>query len=448
MTVPARSTYAEPQRPLTPPVLELSVAELTAQQQQDDLLDMRDVSGKRIISTRLQPNITIRAENSAAALEVMSRFAVNPKWLVYLPPTMSPCATSSQPDYLEYPTEALAYFRDNGVSQVICEEKHMGSRAVVVVARDEESVRRRFGITEEGIGICYTRTGRRFFNDTGLEKAFLLRVRDAITAAGLWDELATDWCVLDCELMPWSAKAQELLQLQYAATGAAAHASLHSAVAALTLTAKQNPAAADLLTRYQERTQRVADYVAAYRRYCWPVASLADFKLAPFHLLAGEGAVYVDKDHQWHMETLARLAGADGELFRATTYQVVDLNNQASHDTAIAWWERLTMAGGEGMVVKPLKFIERGPRGLLQPAVKCRGREYLRIIYGPEYTAPEQMARLRQRSLHAKRSLALREFSLGLEALESFVRHEPLRRVHECVFGVLALESEPIDPRL
>ena len=80
--------------------------------------------------------------------------------------------------------------------------------------------------------------------------------------------------------------------------------------------------------------------------------------------------------------------------------------------------------------------------------MKCRGREYLRIIYGPEYTAPEQMARLRHRSLHAKRNLALREFALGIEALESFVRHEPLRRVHECVFGVLALESEPIDPRL
>jgi protein phosphatase len=99
------------------------------------------------------------------------------------------------------------------------------------------------------------------------------------------------------------------------------------------------------------------------------------------------------------------------------------------------------------MVVKPLAFIARG-RGLLQPAVKCRGREYLRIIYGPEYSLPENLDRLRSRGLGHKRSLALREFALGVEALERFVRREPLRRVHECVFGVLALESEPVDPRL
>lgn len=100
------------------------------------------------------------------------------------------------------------------------------------------------------------------------------------------------------------------------------------------------------------------------------------------------------------------------------------------------------------MVVKPLEFIARGKKGLLQPAVKCRGREYLRIIYGPDYTAEANLSRLRNRGLGAKRSLALREFALGVEALERFVRREPLRRVHECVFGVLALESEPVDPRL
>jgi protein phosphatase len=80
--------------------------------------------------------------------------------------------------------------------------------------------------------------------------------------------------------------------------------------------------------------------------------------------------------------------------------------------------------------------------------VKCRGPEYLRIIYGPEYTRPEHLDRLRRRGLGAKRSLALSEFALGVEALERFVRREPLRRVHECCFAVLALESEPVDPRL
>ncbi len=112
------------------------------------------------------------------------------------------------------------------------------------------------------------------------------------------------------------------------------------------------------------------------------------------------------------------------------------------------WWEMLTQSGGEGMVVKPSTFIAQGIHGIVQPAVKCRGPEYLRIIYGPEYDAPQNLERLRQRGLGAKRSLAMREFALGVEAVERFVRSEPLRRVHECVFGVLALESEPVDPRL
>ncbi|HEX7833672.1 MAG TPA: polynucleotide kinase-phosphatase, partial [Thermoanaerobaculia bacterium] len=108
----------------------------------------------------------------------------------------------------------------------------------------------------------------------------------------------------------------------------------------------------------------------------------------------------------------------------------------------------MTSRGGEGMVVKPYDFLARGPHGLVQPAVKCRGSEYLRIIYGPEYSSPTNLPRLRARRLGGKRSLAMREFALGVEALQRFVAREPLRRVHECVFGVLALESEPVDPRL
>jgi protein phosphatase len=158
--------------------------------------------------------------------------------------------------------------------------------------------------------------------------------------------------------------------------------------------------------------------------------------------------VHAGRDHLWHLETIARIrAAADGLLF-PTGHRVVDLADAASEAAATAWWEEMTEAGGEGMVVKPLEFVANGRRGLVQPAVKCRGREYLRIIYGPEYTDPANLERLRQRGLGAKRSLALREFALGIEALERFVRGEPLRRVHECVFGVLALESEPVDPRL
>lgn len=132
----------------------------------------------------------------------------------------------------------------------------------------------------------------------------------------------------------------------------------------------------------------------------------------------------------------------------ATSHHIVDVTDSTSEAAGVRWWEELTARGGEGMVVKPLDFVARGRRGIAQPAVKCRGPEYLRIIYGMEYTLPEHIERLRSRGLSVKRSLALREFALGVEGLERLVRKEPLRRVHECVFGVLALESEPVDPRL
>jgi len=170
-----------------------------------------------------------------------------------------------------------------------------------------------------------------------------------------------------------------------------------------------------------------------------------DLKLAPFHLLATEGKVHVDKPHDWHMQTLGRLAGG---ILTVTPFRAVDVTDRESEADGIRWWEEVTGRGGEGMVVKPLEFIARNRRGLVQPAVKCRGREYLRIIYGAEYTATENLERLRSRGLSTKRSLALREFALGVESLERFVRKEPLRRVHEAVFGVLAMESEPVDPRL
>jgi protein phosphatase len=443
VSVPARQTYAKPARPFLAP--EFQAPTLSAQQQHDDLLDLADVTGKRIVNTRLHGNVTIREENSIAALEVMSRFAANPKWLIYLPPTMSPSETSNAPGLLEHPAEAFAYFRHAGVPRVICEEKHMGSRAVVVVCRDEDAARSVFGVAGEGIGICYTRTGRRFFDDRELETKFLERIHTAASDAGFWDEFKTDWLCLDCELMPWSAKAQELLKQQYAAVGASAQATLADEVATLEQAVARGLDASELLTRTVMRQEMVNDYVAAYRRYCWSVKSVDDLKLAPFHLLATEGKAHVDKPHDWHMQTLARLAG---NIIVSTPFKVIDATNPEEEAGGIHWWEELTSRGGEGMVVKPLDFIAKSRRGLVQPAIKCRGREYLRIIYGPEYTAPENLERLRARGLSTKRSLALREFALGVESLERFVRKEPLRRVHECVFGVLALESEPVDPRL
>ena len=329
----------------------------------------------------------------------------------------------------------------------------MGSRAVVIACRDGDAARERFGVETGECGAILTRTGRRFFNDATLEAAFLGRVRAALTACDFWARHATSWVCLDCELMPWSAKAAELLKTQYAATGIAATtalsatvASLEQAVARLADGARAEGQA--LLDAGREKSANVAGFVAAYRQYCRPVVTLDDYKLAPFHLLAVEGRVFADRPHPWHLAELATVCAADPGILLATASRTVDLADPASEAAAVAWWEELTAAGGEGAVFKPLDFTVLGPKGLVQPAVKCRGREYLRIIYGPDYTRPANLGRLRKRAVARKRALAATEFALGIEGLERFARREPLRRVHECAFGVLALESEPIDPRL
>ena len=445
VSVAARQTYAEPARPF---LAEPAERALTGQQALDDVLDLADVQGKRIVHTRLHRTVTVREENATAALEVMSRFAVNPKWLIYLPPTMSPSETTSRDGLLEHPAEAFAYFRTQGVPEVVCQEKHMGSRAVVVVCRDTDVARRRFGIVDDGAGIIYTRTGRRFFDDIAVEEGLLGILREALDRSSFWEKLSTDWVCLDCELMPWSAKAQELIRRQYAAVGAAAGAALGETTAVLDAASRRGVDVSTLDDRVGERRQLAHDYIAAYSRYCWPVSSVYDLRLATFHVMATEGAVHVDKDHAWHMQTVSTVTDVGAPVMFTTRHRPVDVTDASSEAAAVAWWEEMTAAGAEGMVVKPLPFLAKGIRGLVQPALKCRGREYLRIIYGPEYTLPENLTRLRQRGLHAKRSLALRELALGIEGLERFVRHEPLRRVHECVFGVLALESEPVDPRL
>ena len=464
--VPAQRIYSEPVRPFLEP--EPEAPQLTAQQAHDDLLNIADYLQKLMIHTQLMGNVVVREENAAAALEVMTRFAVAPQWLIYLPPTMSPSATSGRPNMLEHPEEAFSYFRNEGVPQVICEEKHMGSRVVIVLCRDETIALKRFGIIGNGtvqltfdgeqspednriepkIGVCYTRTGRPFFNDLEMEGALLQRLHTAFDAIKFWETHQTDWVCLDTELMPWSAKARELIKEQYAPVGVAGQIALKHAADVLTQSRERGLAVQELQEQITQRRDSVERYRNAYRQYCWEVTSLDDLKLAPFHLLAVEGKVYADKDHRWHLNTLKALCNADPGLLHATAYHVVDVGDEASQGEAIQWWEALTEQGGEGMVVKPYDFHTRGSRGLVQPAVKCRGREYLRIIYGPEYLLPENLDRLKARNLGVKRQLALREFALGIEALERFVRREPLQRVHECVFGVLALESEPVDPRL
>jgi protein phosphatase len=252
---------------------------------------------------------------------------------------------------------------------------------------------RRFGVTQDEVGVCYTRTGRRFLNDDAIEHAFLARVQTAVGAAGIWEEFKTDWVCFDCELMPWSWKAPELRVRQYAPAGAAGRAGLRKAVVALRTSSTRLPELEPIVAEYEERARMVGDYVEAYRLYCWPVHSLQDLNFAPFHLLATKGQLHADKDHVWHMDIIARLCRQDRELLLTLHIKWSSFHAHDSEEEGTAWWE-LTEAGVEGIVVKPFSFVHKN-KHLVQPALKCRGREYLRIIYRPEYTLPQHLKRLR-----------------------------------------------------
>ena len=442
VSVKAEKQYYEPAKPL-----KAAETRQSAQQEYDDLLDYNDLKGKIFIHTGLRGNITVREENGLAALEALSRFSVNPKWLIHLPPTMSPCETSKNEEYLEYPTEAFMYYRNQKVKKVICEEKHMGSRGLIVICKNEETVKKRFGISNEGIGICYSRIGRQFFKDKNLEQALLLEIKEAITKAKVWDELKTDWLLLDTEIMPWSLKAVEIIRNQYASTGAAAQTAVTYAIEQLSKAFNNGCDVEELLKNYTLKKRLIEKYIKAYQQYSRNFNSINDIKIAPFHILAGEGHVYNKKTHLWHIEVIKKCVEHSNFLI-TSSYKIVDLEDERSIQSAVEWWQELTENGGEGMVIKPLDFTVKRKNNLIQPAVKCRGRNYLRIIYGPEYTTKHHIQTLKKRTLSKKRSMALREFALGIESLERFINKDPLRKIHECVYGIAAMESEPVDPRL
>ncbi len=425
VSVPAEQQWYEPVRPLLP----------KAGERAPSVLRIGDVAGTRWLETTQAGKVKIPAENAAAALEVMSRFAVDPRWLIYLPPTMSPVATSTSEGFLEHPEQVFEEYAGWGVSRVVCEEKHMGSRAIAVLTVGPEAAERRFGVGDGTTGVVYTRTGRSFFPDT---TELVDRLRTA--AAPLFESLQTDWLALDCELLPWSAKALDLIKEQYASVGSAARRVLPEAQALLAAAAARGMPVADLATRTQRRLANAEAFREAFTAYVRPTDGLAGVTLAPFQILAAEGRVLaLSESNAWQ---LAELAKVEGDLITPTRHRFVDLSSRAEREAATRWWLDLTAAGGEGMVVKPAHVTT----GRIQPGIKVRGREYLRIIYGPDYL--DSLALLRERQLGKKRQLAQREHGLGLEALTAFVDHEPLWRVHQLVFAVLALESELVDPRL
>ncbi len=416
---------------------------------QPNILKIEDVLHKRYFSTTIYKNILIDIEQSAKAFEVINQYAVSPQWLIYLPPTMSPAKTSSLSNYLEHPIEAIDYFRENGVREIICEEKHMGSRAVIVLCKNKTVAKERFSIEDDSIGVIYSRTGRPFFNNKSEEKEILDRLNKVLEMTNFWEDYNTGWVCIDSEIMPWSLKAKQLIKDQYASTGCSASNSLTKVLETVEAAKTVNPIELDNLTeKYKTIKDTIEPYKEAYRAYCWDVESINDYKIAPFHILATEGKVWTNVNHKEHMETIYKYICEVDNIFIKTKYKIIDVDNQSEVDEVIAWWIDHTANKGEGIVFKPLNYVTKINGKLIQPAIKCRGKEYLRIIYGPTYTLDASLDRLKNRGLKRKRALALSEFALGIESLQRFVDRRALYEIHESAFAVLALESESVDPRL
>ncbi len=294
VSVAAEKQYAEPAKPLD------AASGRSAQQDNDRLLYFDDYATKRRIETRFNSTVLIPEQNSLAALEVVSRFAIDPRWLIYVPPTMAASPTATEGPFLERPEMALEFYNNRGVTDLVVEEKHMGSRAICVFAKGKDAAKKRFGVEDGKAGVIYTRTGRPFFKDEKEEVAVIDRMIAAMDKSGLWKELATDWIVLDAELMPWSAKAQELLQRQYHPTHTAARASAEALLNAIN-TGQSVEGLSALKEQAEKRLANAISMAETIDGYCWSANSIEDYRIAPFHILAAEGSVFSDQSHVWHM---------------------------------------------------------------------------------------------------------------------------------------------------
>ena len=395
------------------------------------------------INTSIVSSIRLQPEQREFAAGQLAR-TVDHRWLMYLPPPVAAVQSTKPGSVLEHPSDAFDYYRNQGIQKAVMEVKHMGSRAIVVVCKDEETARTRF--QSSNLGCVYTRNGRPFFADPATEAEFLARLRAVLTRGQFWQRLGTNWACLDGELMPWTAKAQRLFAALRNGLLIPGQSASTEALAALNEAEESGLPVARWKAWVLDRLRAIGQTQTVLAHYDAPPDQIT---FAPFHLLATEGQNCTKRTHLWHMEVLSKAARLGEGFLLPTPFQVVDLTNAESEREAVAWWNEIIESGGEGVVIKPLPFVPRGRRGLCQPALKCRTPEHLRLVYGPEYDFPQNLEMLRQRGslVHRrnKHRRVLRQFALSCEAIERAVRCAPLVEVQECILGLLALEKSPDD---
>ncbi|MGN7478564.1 AAA family ATPase [Solibacillus silvestris] len=393
------------------------------------------------VHTTSGDQITIPKEKALAAMDTFSHHTLPLEQVIYIPPTMSPTPqTSALPDYLEHPAEAFHYYKKNGIQKMIAEKKHMGSRAVIFIAKNR-AVAKEF-INSDSLGYITTRTGRAFFEHTQQEK-MVEKIHAELAAKNYFEQFKTNFVLMDAEILPWNLKAHRLIDQQYETVAENAIMDRYKLIEKFKAT--EHVDVTSWLEEYTQKYKNAARFDAVFKNYCWPTNELSGIQIAPFHILAHSSSTNFHQPHSWHMQMNAHLA-KDSELFIATEYRLIE--SEKDEQEVMNWWQDMTENGHEGIVIKPLDFLAYYKGKLLQPAIKVRGREYLRIIYGMDYTNEAFMKKLKQRNPSRKMKNALLEFKLGLEGISRFVSLESSTRVHECALATLALESDTIDPRL
>jgi protein phosphatase len=371
---------------------------------------------------------------------------VNRNWLVYLPSGISSHQSEKSTEDFERPEGALNYFRLERIGKAVVEEKHMGSRGIVVLCRTLQAARERFGVDGEVPGCVYTRNGRRFFKDEDTEAVFLERLEGVLTKAKFWERFSTNFVFLDGEILPWSVKAAD--SAEESGLVEAARLVLSNTAAAIVGSSVSSLGAhwRNAVNAEQESLER---YDLMFKKYRTEDSGLSAIRFAPFHLLAAEGQAFFHRSHLWHMETLCHLARFGNGFLIPTRYEVVTLDDRRTWSKTEHWWEELSADSSEGLVVKGLPFVPRGRRGLAQPALKCRTSDHLRLVYGPRYDSGEsrevllsRTSLLRRRNKHRR---ILRQFALSMEAVNRFVKRSPMEDVHQCLLGVLAQEVAPME---
>lgn len=435
VSVPAAKAYAPAEWP------EATVQETKAKSELDRWeLPVSLLNGEFLVQTAAGYSFSVTNTQFAATVELLQMETVSPRWLIYLPPSMSPPQPATEPGHLEHPHEAFSYYEKKGQTHVVVQEKCAGRRAVVVICRDAAAARKHFGAQDDRIGVVYSRYGRPLLTDPADERELLSQLQAGAEAAGLWEALKTDWLCLEGQLS--GAQFQPGQSEEQARIAAGVAAAWPTTLNMLQGTKATDPDFLALRARMQARgalVERLAGLCAAEAR-------ATTWFFTPYHLLAAQSGTFFHQPHAWHTAQLSAFSQGHPTRVRALRSEVLDLQDHDHRRSLVAWWQELSEAGAPGIIVKPVTLELFVNHEYLQPAMKVRGREALRMVYGPFYTEHDLLAHHRTRSLKERRELVIRHFVLGKEALTRFVAGQPHAEVLQIITTHLAISTMDGNP--